>query len=88
MLSSRRSGELKNWPKKENNKGIETFLLYIYISVFRQIFNYDGKFDFLKNSLNTNLLYLFGKITIILIQTSFFWKFIRCNNAVTSKLFE
>ena len=71
MLSSRRSGELKNWPKKEN-KGIETFLLYIYISVFRQIFNYDGKFDFLKNSLNTNLLYLFGKITIILIQTSFF----------------
>ena len=30
MLSSRRSGELKNWPKKENNKGIETFLLYIY----------------------------------------------------------
>ena len=72
MLSSRRSGELKNWPKKENNKGIETFLLYIYISVFRQIFNYDGKFDFLKNSLNTNLLYLFGKITIILIQTSFF----------------
>ena len=29
VLSSRRSGELQNWPKKENNKGIETFLLYI-----------------------------------------------------------
>ena len=68
MLSSRRSGELKNWPKKENNKGIETFLLYIYQNCLNEIMKLIITLSWLAaKSLSTDEMWLRGQVWIIII---------------------